>query len=599
MARSPHQEESRHEVCKLTPYQWLQQPKSSQCKPHLQVLDSSLPDQQTFCCCCYTASAASPANTSPSNTAKPTDPQANTTQSQTSPPLTTPNNTVTPTTQATKQAPPPPQCSYNVVPITSGFRIDMTSSTPGNYIINITDKGRNEPTVQSFSGTSHEIKHLKPCTEYELSVAYRDDAGNETLCTSTQSKMKTTGMSKGDIKEGSCMHGYVCYQSDWDISSSLSTSNNIPAQPCKSSNTELCIKPDYNDICTALTTTFTSGDCANTFSHTKSITVADFLDPNKIIQIPPTGLPAKIEAELPKHCTDLTVDYTCQDELGDIKNESELEPFTHYNCTGHIKNNNVPINQTKAIDFKINCDLTITTEPRKTNTSIDLTWTTTSQNCSVLPGLPNLSYDCSCVSRSNHKLSGGMCRFTGLDPFTMYKCTVQPKYNDKEVASPSPVTEVWINPGKPEDIPHVEWINPEHNVVTVSCTYGKRFNGPEKKYIAHLYYNGALQEEKPPVQHCEFEFKDLSYLTGYEVKVFAFNGHHYSNPKIIFVTTSYNITALIARLVVFIIASVALVVVVYKIYIPWHKKSRNDANDDMVLESTEDYVNVPQHEHHC
>ncbi|XP_078025041.1 receptor-type tyrosine-protein phosphatase C isoform X3 [Epinephelus lanceolatus] len=540
------------------------------------------------------ASAAFPASTPPSNTTKPTDPQANTTQSQTSRPLTTSNSTVTPTTRATTKAPPPPQCSYNVTTIVSGFRIDMmTSSTPGNYIINITEKGRNEPTVQPFSGTSHEIKHLKPCTEYELSVAYRDDAGNETLCTSTQNKMKTTRMSETDIKEGSCMPGYVCYQSDWDISSSLSTSNNISAVPCKSSNTELCIKPDYNDSCTNLTTTFTSGDCVNTFSRTKSITVADFLDPNEITQKPPTGLPAEIEAELPEHCTDLTVDYTCQgDKFSNIKNVSELEPFTHYNCTGHIKNNNVPINRATDIKFMINCDLTITTRSNAAMTSIDLTWTATSQDCPVLPGLPKLSYDCSCVPPSKHKLSadksqtGGMCRFTGLNPFTKYKCTVQPKYNYKEVARPSPDTEVGTKVGKPEDIPHVDWTNPEHNVVRVSCTYGKRFNGPEKEYIARLYYNGAPQEEKPPVQHCKFEFKDLSYLMEYEVKVFAFNGHHYSTPKIITVTTSYNDKALIGFLVFLIIlTSVALIMVIYKIYILKHRNS-HDMGENMMLIST-------------
>ncbi|XP_078025047.1 receptor-type tyrosine-protein phosphatase C isoform X9 [Epinephelus lanceolatus] len=499
------------------------------------------------------------------------------------------------TTNTTTKAPPPPQCSYNVTTIVSGFRIDMmTSSTPGNYIINITEKGRNEPTVQPFSGTSHEIKHLKPCTEYELSVAYRDDAGNETLCTSTQNKMKTTRMSETDIKEGSCMPGYVCYQSDWDISSSLSTSNNISAVPCKSSNTELCIKPDYNDSCTNLTTTFTSGDCVNTFSRTKSITVADFLDPNEITQKPPTGLPAEIEAELPEHCTDLTVDYTCQDKFSNIKNVSELEPFTHYNCTGHIKNNNVPINRATDIKFMINCDLTITTRSNAAMTSIDLTWTATSQDCPVLPGLPKLSYDCSCVPPSKHKLSvpadksqtGGMCRFTGLNPFTKYKCTVQPKYNYKEVARPSPDTEVGTKVGKPEDIPHVDWTNPEHNVVRVSCTYGKRFNGPEKEYIARLYYNGAPQEEKPPVQHCKFEFKDLSYLMEYEVKVFAFNGHHYSTPKIITVTTSYNDKALIGFLVFLIIlTSVALIMVIYKIYILKHRNS-HDMGENMMLIST-------------
>ncbi|KAL7396682.1 hypothetical protein ABVT39_009786 [Epinephelus coioides] len=531
------------------------------------------------------ASAASPANTPPSNTAKPTDSQANTTQNQTSPPLTTPNNTVTPTTQG----------SYNVTPITSGFRINMTSSTPGNYIINMTEKGRNETTVQPFSGTSHEIKHLKPCTEYELSVAYRDDAGNETLCTSIfpGNKTETTGMSKGDIKEGSCMRGYVCYQSDWDISSSLSTSNNILAEPCKSNNTGLCIKPDYNDICTDLTTTFPSGDCANTFSLTKSITV-DFLDPNKIIQKPPTGLPAKIKPELPKNCTNLKVDYTCQGKYGlvNITNVSELEPFTNYSCTGDIKHNNVTI-QTKAIKFMINCDLTITTKemPRKTNTSIDLTWTATSQNCSDLPGRQNLSYDCSCVPPSKHAPSadksqtGGMCRFTGLDPFTNYTCTVQPKYNNKNVSSPSSVTQVQTESGTPEDITHVDLAYPERNVVTVRCTYGKRFNGPEKKYIAHLYYNDDLLDNKT-VQHCKFEFKDLSYLTKYKVKVFAFNGHHFSNPKIITVTTSYNEKALIGFLVFLIIlTSVALIMVIYKIYILKHRNS-HDMGENMMLIST-------------
>lgn len=70
---------------------------------------------------------------------------------------------------------------------------------------------------------------------------------------------------KDDVKDVSCKSGYVCYQSDWDISSSLSQSNNIQAEPCESDNTTLCIKPGYNDICTDLTTTFTS------FNFTKSI----------------------------------------------------------------------------------------------------------------------------------------------------------------------------------------------------------------------------------------------------------------------------------------------------------------------------------------
>lgn len=71
-----------------------------------------------------------------------------------------------------------------------------------------------------------------------------------------------------DIQDVRCIPGYVCYRSDWDISSSLSTSNKI--EPCKSDMKTFCIKPGYKDICTDLTTNFTSGNCMN-FTVTKSI----------------------------------------------------------------------------------------------------------------------------------------------------------------------------------------------------------------------------------------------------------------------------------------------------------------------------------------
>lgn len=78
---------------------------------------------------------------------------------------------------------------------------------------------------------------------------------------------------KDDIEEVNCTPGYVCYRSDWNISSSLSPSNHIQAEPCKSDNKILCIIPRYDDICSDLTTTFTSGNCSNSFSLTKSIPV--------------------------------------------------------------------------------------------------------------------------------------------------------------------------------------------------------------------------------------------------------------------------------------------------------------------------------------
>ncbi|KAI3368197.1 hypothetical protein L3Q82_007923 [Scortum barcoo] len=186
------------------------------------------------------------------------------------------------------------------------------------------------------------------------------------------------------------------------------------------------------------------GNCVNSFSFTTSIRV-DFLNPSEIQVTAPTGLPANIITTLPPNCNDLTIDYTCleqQNKYNKPKNLSELEPFTDYSCTGQIKDNNVPINKTKAVEFQIDCDLGITiTEQSATNTSIDLSWTTTSKNCRD-DDLQNLFYDCSCSSDTtkqtgkvtgNKHPTGGKCRVAQLNPYQHYTCEVFATYNSKKV----------------------------------------------------------------------------------------------------------------------------------------------------------------------
>ncbi|KAI9517475.1 hypothetical protein NQZ68_004692 [Dissostichus eleginoides] len=412
----------------------------------------------------------------------------NTSQAQPQPPITTSNTSVTPNTTAETQAPPPLECSYMVAPSKSGFDITMKRNfTPGNYIINIKETGRpdtgNNYSVQfSDESLTHEIKHLKPCTEYEHDVAFIDAVGKETPC-------------KDDIEDGSCMPGHVCYRSDWDISSSLSTSNNFSAEPCKSEQKkEICFKPHYNDICTNLTTTFTSGNCANAFSLTRSITAED-------------GKP------------------------NELKNLTDLEPDTDYSCTGQIMDNNLTITNTTTIKFRIDCDLKMSIkEPSVTNISIDLSWTTDSEKCAVvLPNLQKLSYECSCKpTQSKEKMPG--------------------------------------------EIKNLEVDRPEHNFINATCERPTDLNGPEKYYIARLY--GGVLNKSLTQTKCEFEFKDLSYSTKYELQVTASNGDYESIPNRASVTTSYDNKALIVRLVFFIVASVAFAVLLYKIYTLRLRKSR-------------------------
>uniref|UniRef100_A0AAQ5Z508 Receptor-type tyrosine-protein phosphatase C n=1 Tax=Amphiprion ocellaris TaxID=80972 RepID=A0AAQ5Z508_AMPOC len=101
----------------------------------------------------------------------------------------------------------------------------------------------------------------------------------------------------------------------------------------------------------------------------------------------------------------------------------------------------------------------------------------------------------------------------------------------------------------PEDVKHVTLTLPENNVITVSCDYKGHLFGPKKIYRARLN-NEEVHENK----NCDFEFRDLSYSTNYTV--------------VVCIILFYNDKALIGFLVFLIIlTSVALLWVVYKIYI--------------------------------
>lgn len=80
-----------------------------------------------------------------------------------------------------------------------------------------------------------------------------------------------------DVNETSCIPGYVCYGSDWDISSSISTPNNRSVVRCRNDEKTFCVRPANEDICSDLTVTFTPGECrGSSFNFTKSISVGTY-----------------------------------------------------------------------------------------------------------------------------------------------------------------------------------------------------------------------------------------------------------------------------------------------------------------------------------
>ena len=73
----------------------------------------------------------------------------------------------------------------------------MINSTTGTFAITIKEEGKlNKSIDESFNQNVYEVKHLKPCTEYEHSVTLIDRAGSKTACNSSESKTTTDVMSE-------------------------------------------------------------------------------------------------------------------------------------------------------------------------------------------------------------------------------------------------------------------------------------------------------------------------------------------------------------------------------------------------------------------
>ncbi|XP_025755619.1 receptor-type tyrosine-protein phosphatase C-like [Oreochromis niloticus] len=224
---------------------------------------------------------------------------------------------------------------------------------------------------------------------------------------------------------------------------------------------------------------------------------------------------------------------------------------------------------------------------KKHNTSINLSWKTTSKNCdSVLHTRHNLSYDRRCSSSEKTRITklqpdGGTCDITGLKPFTDYKCGVQPKYNGKTVSNKKEVT-LKTDPGVPDGSPTVTVTVPENNVIKVECSHRDNINGPKEKrrFIARLHPGGENKQNKTD---CKFEFKDLSYSTEYTVEVTVFNGYFESKPGTGTAHTRYNDKAVTGFLIFLISAALLLVACVCYRKL---RKRRSDVDENVASETT-------------
>ncbi|PWA21148.1 hypothetical protein CCH79_00009397 [Gambusia affinis] len=416
--------------------------------------------------------------------------------------------------------------SYSVRAIRFGFQFEMTSFPAGRYTVSVGEEG--SPTTDkiiyissSNKNPTHEIQRLKPCTEYEHKVTLLDNNGTEIFCSGSGGKAKTLNMNEQDITNSPCIPGYVCYQSGWNISSSVSAPNQT--ELLRDGNFGFKLAED--DICSNFTVSFY---CNNSSFNLTRYIPADYINPNETTQTKHNRLPAQIETKLPPNCKNLSIEYTCSEsgKVGGSIQLSDLEPFTDYSCTGLMKNNNVSINKiTPAVQLNITCDFTTTLNNAYENKNLTVGWwETTSESCgAVLPNLEKLSYKCTFQDiDGNAKIHGktvreprgGMCKTTELKRYTKYTAEVYVIYNNKNVSQGLTV-KIQTGPGVPDKVQQLKVHLIKHNVIRVTCSPPVGgFKGPKKVYIVRLIGGREVEE----TAECHFEIGDLSYLTSYTVQ---------------------------------------------------------------------------------
>ncbi|XP_021532839.2 receptor-type tyrosine-protein phosphatase C isoform X3 [Aotus nancymaae] len=143
------------------------------------------------------------------------------------------------------------------------------------------------------------------------------------------------------------------------------------------------------------------------------------------------------------------------------------------------------------------------------------------------------------------------------------------------------------NSARPSEVQNMTVSITSENSMLVKCNPPKDLNGPRGRY--HLEVKDGDSLVRNESNHtCLFHVKNLQYSTKYTFSAYYHNGDYPGHPVSEFQSTSYNFKALIAFLAfLIIVTSIALLVVLYKIY-DLHKKRSCNLDEQQELVERDD-----------
>ncbi|XP_032642126.1 receptor-type tyrosine-protein phosphatase C isoform X2 [Chelonoidis abingdonii] len=137
------------------------------------------------------------------------------------------------------------------------------------------------------------------------------------------------------------------------------------------------------------------------------------------------------------------------------------------------------------------------------------------------------------------------------------------------------------NPSKPDPVTNIHVKLLSNNAVHITCEGGDE-NGKLRNFT--LKWDGRVFNNSK----CEFYQYNLYYLTTYDIEIYMYNGVLSGDSAKEKVTTKYNSQALIIFLAfLIIVTSIALLIVLYKIY-DLHRQKLSNSGEDVVLVKRDD-----------
>ncbi|MXQ88106.1 hypothetical protein E5288_WYG017193 [Bos mutus] len=265
-----------------------------------------------------------------------------------------------------------------------------------------------------------------------------------------------------------------------------------------------------------------------------------------------------------------------------------LKPRTNYTCSSQVLyNQQLLISQNKTIetDFgepeapqNFTCSAKNATEGKCTWTPPQSYFDRISLCYWISPDGPN------CTPQD--KTQDGI-DLHNLRPFTNYTVVLQARVTGKVTRSRNATYTFRTDLAKPSKVNGLSASRKTENTIAVSCKRPNQLNGPEGKYYLEVRTGNTLvkTESRPD---CRFLVADLQYLTEYNFLV-SYNNTKFAGPQeSVTASTSYNAKALIIFLVfLIIVTSIALLIVLYKIY-DLHKKRSSNLDEQQELVERDD-----------